>query len=54
MNKIDIHSILITTLKSYGAKKISVFGSFSRGENKPGSDLDILVEFSKKKSARNS
>ena len=29
----------------YGVKKIGVFGSFARGEEKQGSDIDILVEF---------
>jgi predicted nucleotidyltransferase len=36
-----------TTLRDeYKIKKISVFGSFARGEQKKGSDIDILVEFS--------
>jgi uncharacterized protein len=29
---------------------IGVFGSFSRGEEKPNSDIDILVDFNQKKS----
>ena len=29
----------------YGVKQIGVFGSYVRGEQKGGSDLDILVEF---------
>ncbi len=29
----------------YKVKKIGVFGSFARGEQKRGSDIDILVEF---------
>ena len=29
--------------------KLSVFGSFARGEDRPGSDIDLLVEFSKPK-----
>ncbi len=29
----------------YRVKKIGVFGSFARGEQKRGSDIDILVEF---------
>ncbi len=37
-------------LKEEGAKKIAVFGSYARGEEKPESDIDILVEFSETKS----
>ncbi len=29
----------------YGVKKIGLFGSYVRGDNKPNSDIDILVEF---------
>lgn len=32
--------------KNFGVKKIGIFGSFARGEEKKGSDIDILVEFS--------
>lgn len=32
-------------LKNYGAIKVAVFGSYVRGEEKPESDIDILVEF---------
>lgn len=31
--------------EKYHVKKIGIFGSFVRGEQKKGSDLDILVEF---------
>ena len=31
----------------YHVKSIGVFGSFVRGEQKKGSDIDILVEFKK-------
>lgn len=31
--------------KLYGVKKIGLFGSVARGEERPGSDLDIEVEF---------
>ena len=37
-------------LKKEGATKISVFGSYARGEEKAESDIDILVEFSNTKS----
>ena len=29
----------------YHVKKIGIFGSFVRGEQKKGSDIDVLVEF---------
>ena len=31
--------------KKYGVKRIGVFGSYSRGEQREDSDVDILVEF---------
>ena len=31
--------------EKYSLSKIGVFGSYARGEEKPGSDIDILVEF---------
>jgi len=31
----------------YGVKKIGIFGSFAKGTQKIGSDLDILIEFEK-------
>ena len=37
-------------LKNYGATRVSVFGSYVRGEEKPESDIDVLVEFAEKKS----
>lgn len=33
--------------KKYRIKEIGVFGSYIRGEDKQGSDLDVLVEFEK-------
>lgn len=32
-------------LKTYGVKKLGLFGSFTRSEQKAKSDIDILVEF---------
>ncbi len=29
----------------FGVARIGVFGSFARGEEKPDSDVDVLVEF---------
>ena len=34
-------------IKEKGVKKIGVFGSFAKDEQKWGSDIDILVEFDK-------
>jgi len=32
-------------LKEYNVKSLYLFGSVVRGEDRPGSDVDILVEF---------
>ncbi len=32
-------------LRALGVRKLGVFGSVARGEARPGSDVDILVEF---------
>jgi len=37
-------------LKKYGATRVSIFGSYVRGEEKPESDIDVLVEFADRKS----
>ena len=41
---------IITILQRHGVKKISIFGSYARGEANPQSDIDIIVEFSDRKS----
>lgn len=33
------------TLIEYGVRKIGLFGSFTRAEQHPASDVDLLVEF---------
>ena len=38
-------NIIIETLKPYNPKKIGIFGSFARNENKETSDIDVLYEF---------
>ncbi len=37
------------TIKKFGVKRIGLFGSYIRKEQKPTSDIDILVEFEKGK-----
>ena len=34
---------------AFGAKRLGIFGSYARGEQRKGSDVDILVEFEKGK-----
>ncbi len=41
---------LIKILKKHGAKRIRIFGSYARGEARPDSDLDVIVEFYERKS----
>ena len=36
-------------IKGYGVKKIGLFGSYIRNEQRERSDIDILVEFEKEK-----
>jgi predicted nucleotidyltransferase len=42
ISRIRRHRAELTKL---GVKSLSVFGSVARGEDQPGSDVDILVEF---------
>ena len=35
---------ILRTAARYGARNVRVFGSAARGEARPGSDLDFLVE----------
>ncbi len=41
---------LIEILQKHGVKKVKIFGSYARGEARPDSDLDVIVEFSDRKS----
>ena len=45
MDQSEIKKIILSHLKDYKVLKVGIFGSFARGDNKKGSDLDILVEF---------
>ncbi|MEA1997584.1 MAG: nucleotidyltransferase family protein [Gemmatimonadota bacterium] len=38
--------IILPILKRHNITSASIFGSFARGEDDKGSDLDLLVEFS--------
>ncbi len=51
MSQIEsIKGLIVPILKSNDVEFAGIFGSYARGENKPNSDLDILVRFSKPKS----
>lgn len=39
-----IRKVIVTTLRKYGIKRAGIFGSYVRGEQKKGSDIDILIE----------
>ncbi|RPI36769.1 MAG: nucleotidyltransferase [Nitrospiraceae bacterium] len=46
MNAIETlrnHELMIK--QKYGVRKIGIFGSFARVEEKEGSDIDVLVDF---------
>jgi hypothetical protein len=50
MNREEMLETIVRMLKKSGARRIALFGSFKRGEEKPGSDIDIIVEFSERRS----
>ena len=46
LNELHAKSKAINALGSqYGARRIRVFGSVARGEERPDSDVDFLVDF---------
>lgn len=45
MDQSTITNTILSHLKEYDPIKVGLFGSFARGENIEGSDIDILVEF---------
>ncbi len=40
----DIQYFVVPLAKEYGAAKVSLFGSYARGEENETSDVDILLE----------
>ena len=42
-----LHEMLPELKEKYHVSYMGIFGSYIRGEQRPGSDLDILVEISK-------
>jgi predicted nucleotidyltransferase len=50
MSREEIETALVSILGKYGVRKIGLFGSYARGEERTDSDLDVLVEFEKRQS----
>jgi len=50
MDREEIFAKITQLLKDQGARKVAVFGSYIRGEESHESDIDIIVEFSERKS----
>lgn len=50
MNRNKTLKKIAQALKERGATKVAIFGSYVRGEEKPESDIDVIVEFSERKS----
>lgn len=46
----EIKDKITPILRKHGVDRAGIFGSYTRGEMKPNSDLDILVRFKGKKS----
>jgi len=47
-NKEEVINLLkrnLVSIKNFGIRKIGLFGSIARGDSKPESDIDILIEF---------
>ena len=45
MDQSEIKNIILSHLNEFNPIKVGIFGSYARGDNKKGSDIDILVEF---------
>ncbi|MBU6431283.1 MAG: nucleotidyltransferase family protein [Patescibacteria group bacterium] len=47
MNVLEMKNKISPVLKKYGIKRAAVFGSVSRGDDSPKSDVDIMVSLGK-------
>lgn len=47
MTTSDQNSKILNYLRSYEPEWIGIFGSWARGDNRPDSDLDILIKLAK-------
>ena len=44
MKTVEVQEKLAPIMAKYGIKRAAVFGSVSRGDDRPESDVDILIE----------
>ncbi len=47
MELTEIQKKISPIFREHGIKRAAVFGSFARGEDRPNSDIDILIELGK-------
>ena len=45
----EIRRKVVPLMKKYGIVRAGIFGSYARGEQKKGSDIDLLIEVKGKK-----
>ncbi len=50
MNRDRMLEQLVQALREQGATRVAIFGSYARAEEEQQSDLDVIVEFSERKS----
>lgn len=48
MDKQKLYSEIVEFLKSKGATKVAVFGSYVRDEETPDSDIDVIMDFDRR------
>jgi uncharacterized protein len=40
----DLRTVILAIARAHDARNVRVFGSFARGDHRPSSDIDLLVE----------
>jgi len=50
MRLAEVKAKVVPILKKHGARRAGLFGSVARGDDRPGSDVDFLVELGEEQS----